>query len=76
MVGEQQLESEKRENALDAEGASIDEVSVEQVGIGFRWQSVLLEDVEKIKVLAVDVTTDRELPVVRDLDVHQRRLFP
>lgn len=76
MVGEQQLESEKRENAFDAEGASVDKVSVEQVGIGFRWQSVLLEDVEKIKVLAVDVTTDRELPVVRDLDVHQRRLFP
>lgn len=75
MVREEQLESEECEDALDTEGPSIDKVTVEQIWIRFRWKSVLIKNVHKIEELAVNVTTDGELAVVRNLHIDERWLF-
>ena len=75
VVGVEQFEAEQRQYTLHGEGAAVDEVSVEEVGVALRGRAVQLEDVEQVVELAVDVAADGELVLVRDRDVHQRGLL-
>lgn len=75
MVRVKQLEAKQREDALHRERSPVDKVSVEQVRIGLRWQSVNLENVEQIVKLAVNVTTNGELAIRRHSNVHKRGLL-
>lgn len=47
VIGVQQLEGEEGEDALDGEGASVDEVAVEQVRVVFRRYAVLQKTILK-----------------------------
>lgn len=75
MSWKEKLEAEQRENALDTEGASIDEVAVEKIWIGFGGKPILLEDVHEIEKLTVDISTHRKLSIIRYFNVNQRGLF-
>ena len=46
VVGVEQLEGEEGEDALDGEGAAVDEVAVEQVRVVFRWNAVLKDELK------------------------------
>ena len=49
---------EEGEDALDWLGALVDYVSVEEVEVGWGWGTPQLEDLDQVRVLAVDVATD------------------
>lgn len=58
-VGAPDLDGEQGENDLDAEGAAVDKIAVEEVGVVGGGQTVALKDgVGEVVVLAVDVAAD------------------
>ena len=73
-VWEEQLEAEEGEDALHAEGASVHEVSVEEVGVVGAGQTVQREYVHEVVELSVDVAAHGELGGVGDRHVYQARL--
>lgn len=70
MIRIKQFEPKESENALNTEGSSVDEVTVEQIWIRFRRKPVFIKNVHKIKELSMNVSADCELAVVRDLHVN------
>lgn len=73
MIWIKKLETEQSEYAFDAEGASIDKVSVEQIRIRFRRKPIFIKDVHKIVELTMNVSADGEL--VLKFDIDKRGLF-
>ena len=72
VVWEADLPRQKSDNDLDGEGASIDEISVEQVWVLLRGGPVDLENVEQVVVLAVDIAADGDLFLIFPVNAHQR----
>lgn len=71
VIWKEQLEAEQRENALDAERASVDEVAVEQIRISLRWKTVFLENIQQVVELSVDVAAHCELSVVGYFNIYE-----
>mmetsp|Transcript_44882 Transcript_44882/g.100899 ORF Transcript_44882/g.100899 Transcript_44882/m.100899 type:complete len:297 (-) Transcript_44882:94-984(-) len=72
MAWVEQLPREESQDDLDREGAAVHKIAVEQVGVCFGWHAIDLPDVEKVVELAMHVSTNCDLAVVGDFDVHQR----
>mmetsp|Transcript_7011 Transcript_7011/g.19921 ORF Transcript_7011/g.19921 Transcript_7011/m.19921 type:complete len:468 (-) Transcript_7011:31-1434(-) len=68
-----QLPREQDQDHLGGERAAVDEVPVEQVRVVLRREAVDLPNVQQVVVLAVHVTADCELLVLRHVNVDQRR---
>jgi len=50
----------------------INEITIKNARIGFRWVAIDLEYVEKIIELAMDITKNGNLAVVREVEIHER----
>lgn len=61
MIREQKLETKQCEDALHTERPPVHKVSVEEVGVGLRRQTVELEHIHKVIVLSVYVSAHCEL---------------
>ena len=66
----EELEAKEDKYALNREGAPVNEVSIEEVGILRTWKPVEFKDVHEVEELAVDVSTHRELGTIRDGNFH------
>ena len=55
---------EQGEDALDRLGSLVDDVSVEEVEVGWGWRAPQLEDLDQVGVLAVDVATDVDHSII------------
>ena len=65
VVGVQQLIGEEEDDDLHTEGASVYEVSVEQVWVGRGWRSVDGEEVQHVVELAVYISTHCDVGTLR-----------
>ena len=70
----EQLEAKQDEDALNREGASIDEVSIKEIRILRTGKPVQSKDVHEVEELPVDVSAHCELGAFRDGHIHQRGL--
>ena len=70
----EELEAKQDEDALNREGASIDEVSIEEIRILRTGKPVQSKDVHQVEELPVDVSAHCELGAFRDGHIHQRGL--
>ena len=61
VLREADFPSKHEHDNLNGEGTSVNEVTVEEIGVLFAWVSVDLKDVHKIVILTVNVTTDCDL---------------
>ena len=66
----EELEAKEDKYALNREGAPVNEVSIEEVGILRTWKPVEFKDVHEVEELAVDISTYRELGTIRDGNFH------
>mmetsp|Transcript_8424 Transcript_8424/g.22899 ORF Transcript_8424/g.22899 Transcript_8424/m.22899 type:complete len:334 (-) Transcript_8424:348-1349(-) len=71
VVGVQQLPCKQNEDNLDGERASVNKVTVEEVGVGRGRHTVDLPDVHQVVVLPVHVATDGDLAILRHIHVYQ-----
>ena len=70
VIWEADLPWQKSHYDLNWEGASIDEISIEQIWVLFGWASIYLENVEEIVVLAMNVSTDSDLFLVFSMNTY------
>ena len=66
----EELEAKEDKYALNREGAPVNEVSIEEVGILRTWKPVEFKDVHEVEELAVDISANRELGTIRDGNFH------
>ena len=71
MVGVAHLPREQAHYHLHGETSSVNEVAIENIGVRLGRNSVDLEDIQEIVVLAVDVSADSDFLVVFSLDLHK-----
>ena len=71
----QGLPGQQANDDFDGEGTSVNEISIEQIGVSLRGVAIDLEDIHQIVVLSVNITTDSDFLVLRHGDVHQAFIF-
>lgn len=75
VVGIEKFESDQRENGLDTERASIDEIPVEKERIRLAGHSAQFEYIAEVVELSVNVSANCEFLISFDLDFDHVRLF-
>lgn len=75
MFGVHNLPSEKCYDHLERKWATINEISVKQVGVFFTWVSIDFKDIKKVVKLAMGVTADCNFLFIRNGKINKSLFF-